>query len=102
MRSAHEAWVVLITEKGDDLRHAGCDFPAERWHLNVSVIVDIANAVCCSIPAYRTYTVEWTGTGANERFEIDLYYCGSNCSEVRIIEPAEPLRGIARSFVRLS
>jgi len=31
--------------------------------------------------ADRTYTVEWTGTSANQRFEIDLYYCGSYCAE---------------------
>ncbi|CAM9846776.1 unnamed protein product, partial [Hapterophycus canaliculatus] len=30
----------------------------------------------------RTYTVEWTGGSANNRFEIDLYYCGSVCTEV--------------------
>lgn len=30
----------------------------------------------------RTYTVEWTGT-SDDRFEIDLYYCGSFCMEVR-------------------
>ncbi|CAM9309581.1 unnamed protein product, partial [Hapterophycus canaliculatus] len=29
----------------------------------------------------RTYTVEWTGTGSDNRFEIDLYYCGSMCTE---------------------
>lgn len=33
------------------------------------------------IQGSSTYTVEWTGTGANERFEIDLYYCGSTCTE---------------------
>lgn len=31
---------------------------------------------------FRTYTVEWTGTGSDNRFEIDLYYCGSFCMEV--------------------
>lgn len=29
-----------------------------------------------------TYTVEWTGADSG-RFEIDLYYCGSMCMEVR-------------------
>lgn len=32
----------------------------------------------------RTYTVEWTGGGNDNRFEIDLYYCGSVCMEVRV------------------
>lgn len=36
-------------------------------------------------PWHRTYTVEWTGTGADSRFEIDLYYCGSMCMEVSSI-----------------
>lgn len=31
--------------------------------------------------ADRTYTVEWTGTGSNTRVDIDLYYCGSMCTE---------------------
>lgn len=34
-------------------------------------------------PFVRTYTVEWTGGGNDNRFEIDLYYCGSVCLEVR-------------------
>eukprot|EP00752_Nemacystus_decipiens_P014647 g13044.t1 len=33
------------------------------------------------VVASRTYTVEWTGTSSNNRFEIDLYYCGSLCME---------------------
>lgn len=28
------------------------------------------------------YTVEWTGTGSGG-YEIDLYYCGDSCEEVR-------------------
>lgn len=28
--------------------------------------------------------MEWTGTGADNRFEIDLYYCGSMCMEVSL------------------
>lgn len=32
----------------------------------------------------RIYTVEWTGT-PNSRFEVDLYYCGSFCVEVRLL-----------------
>eukprot|EP00752_Nemacystus_decipiens_P014646 g13043.t1 len=31
--------------------------------------------------ADRTYTVEWTGTSSDNRFEIDLFYCGSYCVE---------------------
>lgn len=31
---------------------------------------------------HRTYTVEWTGTSSDNTFEIDLYYCGSMCSDV--------------------
>ncbi|CAM9957922.1 unnamed protein product [Ectocarpus fasciculatus] len=34
-----------------------------------------------TVIAERTYTVEWTGTSSNNRFEIDLYYCGSMCME---------------------
>eukprot|EP00904_Undaria_pinnatifida_P003571 jgi/Undpi1/13214/HiC_scaffold_8.g02876.m1 len=34
-----------------------------------------------TVIADRSYTVEWTGTGSNSRFEIDLYYCGSYCTE---------------------
>lgn len=30
----------------------------------------------------RTYTVEWDGTSEDNRFEIDLYYCGSYCMTV--------------------
>ncbi|CBN79382.1 EsV-1-163 [Ectocarpus siliculosus] len=33
------------------------------------------------VVASRAYTVEWTGTGSNNRYEIDLYYCGSMCME---------------------
>lgn len=29
-----------------------------------------------------TLTVEWDGTGNDNRFQIDLYYCGSMCMEV--------------------
>lgn len=32
--------------------------------------------------APSTYTVEWDGTSSNNRFEIDLYYCGSYCMSV--------------------
>lgn len=28
--------------------------------------------------------MEWEGTSENNRFEIDLYYCGSYCMEVRL------------------
>lgn len=38
----------------------------------------------CSAPL-RTYTVEWTGTSANNRFDIDLYYCGSYCVTVSLV-----------------
>lgn len=31
--------------------------------------------------ADRTYTVEWTGTGSGSHVGIDLYYCGSYCTE---------------------
>ncbi|CAM9340399.1 unnamed protein product [Pylaiella littoralis] len=31
--------------------------------------------------ADRTYTVEWDGNSDNHRYEIDLYYCGSYCTE---------------------
>lgn len=41
-----------------------------------------------------TYTVEWTGTGSDERFEIDLYYCGSFCMEVC---EARIFRGVSRT-----
>eukprot|EP00904_Undaria_pinnatifida_P003644 jgi/Undpi1/13280/HiC_scaffold_8.g02942.m1 len=34
-----------------------------------------------TVVADRTYTVEWTGTGSDNRYEIDLYYCGSYCME---------------------
>ncbi|CAM9888516.1 unnamed protein product, partial [Laminaria digitata] len=34
-----------------------------------------------TVIADRTYTVEWEGTSENNRFEIDLYYCGSYCME---------------------
>jgi len=34
-----------------------------------------------TVVADRTYTVEWTGGGTDNRFEIDLYYCGSVCLE---------------------
>lgn len=30
----------------------------------------------------RTYTVEWTGTDGPTRVEIDLYLCGTSCTEV--------------------
>lgn len=28
--------------------------------------------------------MEWTGTGSDTRVDIDLYYCGSYCTEVGI------------------
>ncbi len=31
----------------------------------------------------RTYTVKWTGGRADSRVEIDLFYCGPGCGEVR-------------------
>lgn len=31
----------------------------------------------------RTYTVKWTGARADNRVEIDLFYCGPGCGEVR-------------------
>ncbi|CAM9576992.1 unnamed protein product [Sphacelaria rigidula] len=33
------------------------------------------------VKADSTYTVEWEGTGDDTRVEIDLYYCGSFCTE---------------------
>lgn len=36
-----------------------------------------------------TYTVEWEGTGDDTRVEIDLYYCGSFCTEVGTYEQNE-------------
>lgn len=34
------------------------------------------------LPRYSTYTIEWTGTSGSDRYELDLYYCGSYCQEV--------------------
>ncbi|CAN0190946.1 unnamed protein product [Pylaiella littoralis] len=33
------------------------------------------------VVAQTTLTVEWDGTGNDNRFQIDLYYCGSMCME---------------------
>lgn len=38
----------------------------------------------CLVTRLSTYTVEWTES-KNGYFEIDLYYCGSMCTEVRIL-----------------
>lgn len=34
-----------------------------------------------TVVSERSYTVEWTGTGSNSRFTIDLFFCGDMCSQ---------------------
>ena len=44
--------------------------------------IDVTNpAKDLTVVSGRTFTVEWDGSGENNRFEIDLYHCGSLCAE---------------------
>lgn len=48
--------------------------------------------------------MEWTGTGSDNRYEIDLYYCGSYCMEVRakVIDRIQYSWLVVRACVRLA
>lgn len=50
--------------------------------LNDSYVV-LIHSIGLSHPSLcSTYTVEWENTEKDHRYEIDLYYCNSYCTEV--------------------
>lgn len=55
-----------------------------RARLNKNSAIPPKNKYC--VLTHRTYTIEWTGTSAGNRFEIDLYHCGSICMEVSVYQ----------------
>lgn len=44
--------------------------------------------------------MEWTGTSGSNLYEIDLYYCGSFCMEVRDRKP-RPQNYVSSGNLRL-